>query len=383
MRKRYAAVLAIVLVSLILVSIFVFYDVFAKQPSAIASVYVGAETGAKTVVGVESQIDQVSSYTNLVVIGSTDITSNATALQLVCQYAYDKGMYFIVYTTDAYSTGGSSLKLAYDATVAWGKHFLGLYAGDEAGGKQLDAPKSSGSNPLNFLQAAPDNYSAAATLFVNLQSSILSGVSLGADVPLYTSDYALYWFDYKAGYDTVFTEFGWNNSRQMDIAFCKGAAAVQGKNWGATITWMYEQAPYAESGTQILNDMKLAYNNGAKYIIVYNDDGKGSAILGTEQLNAMKQFWQYAKANSQPSSGADARVAYVLPDGYGYGFRGLNDSIWGYWPADSFADQQYTNVSSALQQYGDKLDVVYADPSFPNYTSMYSKLIFWNGTTLP
>ena len=60
----------------------------------------------------------------------------------------------------------------------------------------------------------------------------------------YTSDYALYWFDYKAGYDTVFTEFGWNNSRQMDIALCRGAATVKGKDWGAIITWTYDQPPY-------------------------------------------------------------------------------------------------------------------------------------------
>lgn len=385
MRKKYLGILSVVLVALILVSLFVFYDVFAKQPSATPKVYVGIETGATNVAAVESQIDQVSSYANLVVIGDTEITDNQTALQQVCQYAYDKNMYFIIYTTDPYSTGDSGLKIAYNAKVAWGNNFLGLYAGDEAGGKQLDTPKASGSNPLNFLnpEATPDNYSDAATQFVNLQSSILNGVSGGANVPLYTSDYALYWFDYKAGYDTVFTEFGWNNSRQMDIALCRGAASVQGKNWGAMITWTYEQSPYIESGTQVLSDMKLAYNNGAKYIIVFNDDDKGSAILGTDQLNAMKQFWQYAKADPQPNSVATSRVAYVLPDGYGYGFRGPNDWIWGYWPADSFADQQYTNISSALQQYSNRLDVIYADPSFPSCASMYSKLIFWNGTTLP
>ena len=77
------------------------------------------------------------------------------------------------------------------------------------------------------------------------------------------------------------------------------------------------------------------------------------------------------------------RIAYVLPDAYGYGFGGLNDSIWGYWPADNFADQQYTNVNNALQQYSNKLDVIYDDPSFPNYTSMYSKLIYWNETIAP
>ena len=76
-------------------------------------------------------------------------------------------------------------------------------------------------------------------------------------------------------------------------------------------------------------------------------------------------------------------VVLVSPDAYGYGFGGLNDSIWGYWPADNFADQQYTNVNNALQQYSVKLDIIYDDPSFPNYTSMYSKLIYWNDTIAP
>ena len=202
-------------------------------------------------------------------------------------------------------------------------------------------------------------------------------------MPLFTSDYALYWFDYKAGYDTVFTEFGWNNSRQMDIALCRGAATVQGKDWGAMITWTYDQPPYLENGTQLYSDMKLAYDNGASYIVVFNDDGNGGAILGTDQLNAMQQFWQYAKTHSQATSQSSDRIAYVLPDAYGYGFRGLNDSIWGYWQADNFSDQQFTNVNNALQQYGGKLDVIYDDPSFPNYASMYSKLIYWNGTIAP
>jgi hypothetical protein len=124
----------------------------------------------------------------------------------------------------------------------------------------------------------------------------------------------------------------------------------------------------------------IAYDNGASYIVVFDDDGNGGAILGGDQLNAMQQFWQYAKTHSPPTSQSSDRIAYVLPDAYGYGFRGLNDSIWGYWQADNFADQQYSNVNNELQQYGNKLDVIYDDLSFPNYASMYSKLIFWNGT---
>jgi hypothetical protein len=291
-------------------------------------------------------------------------------------------LYFIIYVTSAYSTGANSLKIAYGAKVAWGNNFLGIYAGDEAGGKQLDTPKTPGSNPLNFFtpQQTPTNYSEAETQFVNLQSSILNSISGGANLPLYTSDYALYWFDYKAGYDTVFTEFGWNNSRELDIALCRGAATVQGKDWGAMITWTYNQQPYIENGNQLYRDMKLAYDNGANYIVVFNSDGNGNAILGTDKFNAMQQFWRYVKTNPEPNNAPSSRVAYVLPDSYGYGFRGPNDSIWGFWQADNFTSTLWANINSAMKQYGNKLDVIYADQSFSNYTTMYSKLLFWNET---
>ena len=36
-------------------------------------------------------------------------------------------------------------------------------------------------------------------------------------IPVFTSDYALYWFDYLAGFDGVFVELGWNHSRTQQI----------------------------------------------------------------------------------------------------------------------------------------------------------------------
>lgn len=52
------------------------------------------------------------------------------------------------------------------------------------------------------------------------------------DQNLLTSDYALYWWDYKAGYNMVLTEFGWNYSRQLAIALDRGAASVRNKKIG-------------------------------------------------------------------------------------------------------------------------------------------------------
>ena len=82
-----------------------------------------------------------------------------------------------------------------------------------------------------------DNYTDMASQFVNGINGVLNRFTRyytnSTNYPLFTSDYALYWFDYKAGYDTVLAEFGWNHSRQLNVALCRGAASVQGKDWGS------------------------------------------------------------------------------------------------------------------------------------------------------
>ena len=224
------------------------------------------------------------------------------------------------------------------------------------------------------------NYTDAKNFFVsNLQTTLYS-VGNQSYVKLYTSDYGLYWFDYAGGYDTVFAQFGWNNSRSMDIALCRGASTVQNKDWGVMVTWTYDQPPYLENASQLYSDMTLAYDNGAKYIVVFNSDGKSSGILDNDQFNAIQAFWQYAQSNPKTSVGSRDRVAYVLPDGYGYGFRGMNDSVWGLWQGDSFSNQQLTNINNAFEQYGSKLDVVFDDSSFSNHPNPYSRTIYWHGT---
>jgi hypothetical protein len=224
------------------------------------------------------------------------------------------------------------------------------------------------------------NDTDVANLYVNNLRATLSSIGNKSYVNLFTSDYGLYWFDYEAGYNTVFTEFGWNNSRQMDIAFCRGAATAQDKDWGVMITWTYNQPPYLENATKLYADMKLAYDNDANYIVVFNSDGSNSGILDNDQFNAIRAFWQYVQSNSKTNDVSRGRVAYVLPEGYGYGFRGMNDSIWGLWEADNFSDHQLSNINSEFQQYGSKLDVIFDDPLFSFYQNPYLRAIYWNGT---
>jgi hypothetical protein len=211
----------------------------------------------------------------------------------------------------------------------------------------------------------------------------------GIDLPLFTSDYALYWFDYKATYDVVFAEFGWNYSRHINVALDRGAANVQNRDWGVMITWTYTQPPdnesYLESGKELYDDLVLAYENGAQYILVFDTNKNYThSILkeSPERLDALKQFWQYAMDNPRPSDPPNDRAAYVLPKDYGYGFRGPNDTIWGLWNATDYNDSLRisTEIGGLIDKYQNRLDIIYDDGLEANNTYGYSKLIFWNGT---
>jgi hypothetical protein len=325
---------------------------------------------------VKRLVDEVSSYTNVFVLGCTGITHNLTRLDEMCQYIYDKGMYVIIYREHTAPT----TEWLEEAKAKWSDKFLGFYAYDEVGGWQLD-----------FYDLRPvfeaDNYTDAANQFEGNMNRILDwytrSYTNSTKYPLFTSDYALYWFDYKGGYDTVFAEFGWNYSRQLNIALCRGAATMKGKDWGAIITWTYTEPPYLESKLELFKDLMLAYKNGAKYIIVFDtNEDYTHGVLGNEQLLSLSVFWHYVQNNPRNSFLVSDRVAYVLPKDYAYGFRGPNDKIWGFWEADAFSDQLCQKLGSLIEEYGFRLDVIYDDGLENNGTCGYSKLIFWNGTVV-
>ncbi|MCW4053831.1 MAG: hypothetical protein NWE84_02775, partial [Candidatus Bathyarchaeota archaeon] len=134
----------------------------------------------------------------------------------------------------------------------------------------------------------------------------------------------------------------------------------------------------------LYNDLVLAYENGAKYITIFDsNEGYTQGILNASHLEALKDFWQYMQDNPRENSVTVDRVAYVLPKDYGYGFRGPNDKIWGLWEADNLTYQMCTTLGYFLEEYGSRLDIIYDDGLTPNNTYMYSKLFFWNSTVLP
>jgi len=373
---KYRNFLIAFIVSLLIFSLLFQNVLLANYPSNDypPSVFVGVDVAYEDLAAIRNLIDEVSSCTNLFVIGCTGITYNNTKLDEICQYVYDKGLSFIVYRDIAPRT-----EWLENAKIRWRDHFLGFYIFDEVGGRQLDLYE----DWVTVLDA--DNCTDAGSQFIDEMKEALTYIKRhytnSTDYPLFISDYALYWFDYRAGYDVVFAQLGWNYSRQLNVALCRGAATVQNKNWGVIITWTYNNPPYIESGEELYNDMILAYNNGAKYVLVFDsNDDYSQGILKEEHLDALKKFWNYASHNPPTSDASNDRVAYVLPKDYAYGFRGPNDKIWGIWQADAFTNELCTNLGNLMKQYSTNLDIIYDDKTEPYNTSAYNKFIFWNGT---
>jgi hypothetical protein len=376
----------VILIPLLIISLFATFVSFDESSPEI---FVGVIAAYDNVEEIKMLVDEANSYINTIIIGSTGITHNFTKLNEVCEYIYDRGMYFTLYTHPVDDPDELVIQRQWvlDAKPRWGDQFLGLYAFDEPGGRQLD---NATMKVVRDEYWFADNWTDASDKFVSRLNLVLNHTirdQLGAsNLTLFTSDYALYWFDYKAGYDVVFAEFGWNYSRHLNVALCRGAANVQNKDWGVVITWTYTEPPYLESGEELYDDLVLAYENGANYILVFdaNKNYTHSVLEEGEEghYGALKRFWQYAKDNPRPSDPTFDRVAYVLPKDYAYGFRGPDDTIWGLWEADDYNDsfRISTEIGGLIRRYQNRLDIIYDDGLETKSSYGYSELTFWNGT---
>ncbi len=375
----------------------------AQSAETATSLYFGVDVAFENLGETLRIIDEVSSYTNLFVIGcygpviqsnNSRPIYNETRLSYISEYVYEKGLSFIVYSD---YPGFPSTEWLDNATANFGDKFLGIYYYDEPGGKQLDQ-----ANYPAFYYAK--NFSDAANKYVYtvnwwLRSGPYSiGRNLGdqTEIQLFTSDYGLYWFDYQAGYDTVFAEYGWNSgwedySRQLNAALVRGAATAMKKDWGIMITWAYQQPPYMEPGPDLYEDMMSAYLNGAKYIIVFDSNKDWTEnVLQQDHFDAMKQFWQYVQTNPRTTMPLSTRSGYVLPENYGEGFRSPDDTIWGLWRADfnvAEGSQNFTtnirmSIATLLQMFGPKLDIVYPRADQTVESIGYENVLYWNDTRL-
>jgi hypothetical protein len=324
---------------------------------------------------VKVMVDRVKGYTNLVVVGAPEISLNESALNETCDYISAAGLNFIVLFTDStmYKTF-SPFDWIPEAKQKYGSKFLGVYRFDEPGGNQIDH----GNSTLVYDAAS---FSDAAGQFVS-GLSIIVNYNLNYAPRVFTSDYALQWFDYESNYSAVFTEFVANNTREIAVAEDRGAAASFGRDWGAIITWKYNAPPYVESGDELYADMVNAYRAGAKYVVVFDSPKLTTyGILTDDHFDALQHFWSYVHDNPKDFGSESSTVAYVLPEDYGFGLRVPNDSIWGLFPADALSPKVWNDTNRLVQQYFFGLDIIYDEPGVVDAArSRYQQVFFWNET---
>lgn len=377
-RSGQVKIVVILLVSiLLLATIFV---VFFLQNGPVQSedeTFIGIMVGHSTVDEVIAFVDEVKDYVNLIIVSELNITTNSTALYAVFDYLYSQDLYFIPFM--AFEEQVDDPNFFETAEQRWGNHFLGIYTFDEPGGKQMDSAE---------FRPVPNatSYADAATKYVDTVARVgllhfASYFNANEPFTIFTSDYALYWFDYSSCYNVVLAEFGWNHSRQLNIALNRGAANAYNNPWGAIVTWTYQNPPYLGTPQELYDDMVIAYQNGAKYIIVFNypTNQTNYGLLTQEHLESIENFWDYTQNTPRPQNAAE--IAYVLPKNYGYGFRGPDDKIWGLFGPDEHSAKIWNDAMNLIETYGTNLDIIYESDTL-NVLGHYETLIYWNGTQI-
>ncbi len=374
-------------------------------------IYVGVSFCGNTTTEAKLLIDKVKSYTNLFVLQSWPVSRNETAVYEVCDYAFANGLNIIINlgTRTDPSVWAWQLQVWKNGNARWGEKFLGAYYDDEPGGAQIDydwnsflVDRLNYSLPQNLTSkwaydvyaklldwkvngTQPTDYNDEAQVFLNYFNNTALQELKNNGIKTFVSDYALHWFDYLGGYDVVLAQFGANDSYVQAIEQVRGAARMQNKEWGAIITWKYTQPPYLDSGDEIYKQMLIAYQAGAKYIIIFDYpqmDGNPYGVLQDEHFAAMEKFSNDVMATSKLrtlSDNSKADAVLVLPNNYGFGLRRADDRIWGYWGPDDKATQVWNTSQKLLSQFGVHLDIVYDDPAFP-VAGKYAHIYYWNQT---
>lgn len=398
--KHIITLFLILIVALATTFLLVSYSMISNN-TAKRPFYVGVSFCGNTTAEAKLLIDRVKNCTNLLVLQSGPISKNETATNEICDYAVASGLNIIVYFGIFDPDYPWQIPWLDMAKQKWGNRFLGVYYYDEPGGIQLDynwtylfdrirrwnatlyeslAPAIEGNNV-----SMDQLYELSAKMYVNAIEADPGLKALKSrSITAFTSDYALYWWDYLGGYDVVLAQFGWNHTTAQDIALVRGAANLQGKSWGAIITWKYEEPPYLDSGKQIYNQMRMAYEAGAKYVVIFNYPqiaGNAYGVMMDEHFEALEKFWSDVMTSSNQKvkfEASQAEAALLLPRNYGWGMRHLDDRIW-YWGPDKNSFQIWEISRRLLLQYGTRLDIVYDDPAFPG-AGKYPRIYYWNQT---
>jgi hypothetical protein len=371
-----------------------------NRPSSIqkSGFHVGVSFCGNTTAQAELLIDRVKSYTNLFVVQSGPVSVNETSMNEIVSYAVAAKLDVIVYFGFFNPNYTWQIPWLDYAKQTWGSRFLGVYLFDEPGGQVIDENQTLAFNqlrndfPYAYYTHQPgidlalngslpmDNSSATSHFIAILKSELGLNQLENRQIPSFTSDYALYWFDYQGGYNTLFAELGSNQSIIQPIDLARGAARLQNKTWGTIITWTYDQPPYIVNGSEMYSQLMTAYMAGSKYEVIFDYPQIGDnpyGILTDDHFLALEKFWnniQTLNVNTQPEA------VLVLPHDYGWGMRTREDKIWGIWAPDATSAQIWGIKEKLLAQYGTQLDIVYDDAQFPFADKGYQHVYFWNQT---
>jgi len=409
LKIKHVTLLSLMLTILIGLSTIAFLSPHPISSSPIdPPVYVGISFCGNTTEAAKMLIDKTKTYTNLLVLQSGPISIDMKSTTEICDYAVSQGLSVIVYFGWFDPEHTWQIPWVQNAKLRYGEKFLGVYYYDEPSGIQLDydwtghftnvtnrfSNMTITRNITSYYQSFIDamygylngtivDYDAEANAYVDYMQhdrdlTLLRNISMRT----FVSDYALYWWDYLGGFDVVLTQLGNNATLEQEIALTRGAATLQNKTWGAIITWKYNEPPYLDSGEEIYNQMHMAYQAGAKYVVIFDYPQIGYnpyGVLTKDHFEALENFWHdvmltpnYAKPQTQ------ANAVLVLPQNYGWGMRHPQDRIW-LWGPDDKCDQIWDISRKLLAQYGSSLDIVYEDPNFP-VTGKYDNIYYWNQT---
>lgn len=439
MFKKQKTIVTIILIIIITSSTVLFVQSNTKNKEA--SVFVGVSYCGDSVSEAKQLINKVKSYSNLFILHSVNLQRDFKSIDEIGDYAIASGMHFIpyfgtyieatlsVWLDSAKQRWGDQLLGVYYSDELAGKilddyyEFTNPDTGDTImktrygdivvektngvtihyeldGNINLYEPTNNGegwyttyypNGTITFKQSgvkASTTYQQLlnARPFKNDEEIVQYFLTRKQDgftflkntTTVFSSDYAAYWYDYKAGYDVVLAQLGWNNSLNQQISLCRGAAAMQEKEWGVIVTWRYTTPPYLDSGEEIYKQLKTSYECGAKYFMLFNFYEENSSnqygTFKTEHFNALKRFWRDVVQNDNIIHGeVKADSVLILPKNFGGGLRWREDTIWGVFKHNETSGKIWDLTQLALNTYGYTLDIVYDDPIHalpPYYTNI-------------
>jgi hypothetical protein len=396
LEKKLSLFFSVVLTVLLLTSIIIIYGIEQKPKTdggPASPFYVGVMYCGDTTEGAKLMIDKVKSYSNLFVQSNSQVAFNESNLNQVCQYATEAGMSFIVNlgTATYYDFAGQHIQWTWQyqwldaAKERWGSKFLGVYYYDEPGGIHADAnwENITGNPKLNTNQTY-DTTAWVYHYFIGGDQGLQTLIS--KNITVFTSEYALYWFDYEAGYDVILGEIISGSNNVQTTSMVRGAANMQNKDWGITITWSESSnpPPYLGSPDEIYSQMLTAYQCGAKYVMFFDyptyPEGNPYGILNQTYFNVFQKFWNDIHAMPPETYGVTkADTALVLPRNYGWGMRSETDKIWGAWGPDEKSPVIWNISRVLLSKFGYGLDIIYEDSFYP-IGGRYQHVYYWNST---